>query len=339
MRGRRVERVPLLVGRALGVEPVSGSTQAALYGGLATTSTCRGRSKSCRSGSARSTFIGSTRTSGSSSPVGRGAPRALRPAGRPRPRPVRRLGHHARPVPRVGLRRGGVDVAGFNCLLMRAKTARYDLFRLETEVRDVLERGRLHPGRRRLRRRVVRARRSGAAPLLPLLVGDYEHADVFRVVLARAARSARLTTHFDLDFPRAPQREPYWCHKHRRQCAPVQEARSSSPLPPRHARADQGVPQVRARGPVADGRARRFERLEARRAFRRDRDVAAVSGAHRLPRAAPLCVRAPRSRRSARPRDRRRVRSARAGGRSRRTSTGWRASSEASLDRSSPMLP
>ena len=43
-------------------------------------------------------------------------------------------------------------------------------------------------------------------------------------MLARAARSARLTTHFDLDFPRAPQREPYWCHKHRRTCAPVQEA-------------------------------------------------------------------------------------------------------------------
>ena len=56
------------------------------------------------------------------------------------------------------------------------------------------------------------------------LIDDYEHADVLRVVLARAARSARLTTHFDLDFPRTPQREPYWCHKHRRTCAPVQEA-------------------------------------------------------------------------------------------------------------------
>jgi hypothetical protein len=57
------------------------------------------------------------------------------------------------------------------------------------------------------------------------LVGDYEHADVLRVVLARAARSARRTTHFDLDFPRTPQRTPYWCHKHRRECRPVGEAR------------------------------------------------------------------------------------------------------------------
>jgi hypothetical protein len=56
------------------------------------------------------------------------------------------------------------------------------------------------------------------------LADRYESRDVLRVVLARAARSARLTTHFDLDFPRAPQREPYWCHKHRRECRPVESA-------------------------------------------------------------------------------------------------------------------
>jgi hypothetical protein len=43
-------------------------------------------------------------------------------------------------------------------------------------------------------------------------------------VLGRAARSARRTRHFDLDFPREPQREEYWCHKHKRVCRPVGEA-------------------------------------------------------------------------------------------------------------------
>src|SRR5207249_207063 len=33
------------------------------------------------------------------------------------------------------------------------------------------------------------------------------------------------TTHFDLDFPRSPQRSEYWCHKHKRMCRPVGEAR------------------------------------------------------------------------------------------------------------------
>ena len=56
------------------------------------------------------------------------------------------------------------------------------------------------------------------------MIGEYEHGDVLRVVLARAARSARRTTHFDLEFPRAPQTEPYWCHKHRRICRPIERA-------------------------------------------------------------------------------------------------------------------
>ncbi len=47
---------------------------------------------------------------------------------------------------------------------------------------------------------------------------------MLRVILARAARSARLTTHFDLDFPQRPQRDPYWCYKHRRECRPVERA-------------------------------------------------------------------------------------------------------------------
>src|SRR5262249_56496948 len=54
------------------------------------------------------------------------------------------------------------------------------------------------------------------------LVEDYEHADVLRVVLTRAARSARRTTHFDLDLPSEPCRKPYWCYKHRRECRPVE---------------------------------------------------------------------------------------------------------------------
>ena len=55
-------------------------------------------------------------------------------------------------------------------------------------------------------------------------VDEYEHADVLRVVLARAARSARRTTHFDLDFPREPQVGEYWCHKHKKTCRPVERA-------------------------------------------------------------------------------------------------------------------
>jgi DNA methylase len=119
----------------------------------------------------------------------------------------------------------GVDIAAFNCLLMRVKTADYDLFRLESDVCGALDRRGRSRGRPRGYVREWFAP-TAAAELLHFrnILDDYAHADVLRVVLARAARSARLTSHFDLDFPRAPQREPYWCHKHRRTCAPVQEA-------------------------------------------------------------------------------------------------------------------
>ena len=119
----------------------------------------------------------------------------------------------------------GLDVAAFNALLAGVKTREYDLARLEAEVRDV---------RARLGKSGERAQGfvhewfapEAAAELLHFrsLVPEYEHADVLRVVLARAARSARLTTHFDLDFPREPQRGEYWCHKHRRTCRPVAAA-------------------------------------------------------------------------------------------------------------------
>jgi hypothetical protein len=119
----------------------------------------------------------------------------------------------------------GIDVAAFNGLLMRVKTSTYDEFLLENELRDAL-------GRRGLAavpengyvREWFSARAAAELMHFRSLVDGYEHADVLRVVLARAARSARLTTHFDLDFPRRPQRDPYWCHKHRRTCRPVAEA-------------------------------------------------------------------------------------------------------------------
>jgi hypothetical protein len=125
-----------------------------------------------------------------------------------------------------GLDATGVDVAAFNCLLMDIKTRAYNPFVLEQELRAAHER----VGEPTAARPSAYVRRwyapSAARELLGFrsLVDDYEHADVLRVVLARAARSARRTTHFDLDFPREPQLEPYWCHKHRRECRPVETA-------------------------------------------------------------------------------------------------------------------
>jgi hypothetical protein len=123
----------------------------------------------------------------------------------------------------------GVDIAAFNCLLMEVKTRRYNLFTLERELRDALRRLDASDGRASERPsayvKTWYAPRAAAELLFfRSLVEDYEHSDVLRVVLTRAARSARRTTHFDLDFPKEPQRGEYWCHKHRRTCRPVDRA-------------------------------------------------------------------------------------------------------------------
>lgn len=126
----------------------------------------------------------------------------------------------------------GADVAGFNVLLMRVKTRahnldalRRDLLWAHGEVEAFAPTGR-YPAEATTYVRDWFAP-AAAEELLHFrsLVEQVASADVLRVILARAARSARRTTHFDLEFPRAPQQGPYWCHKHRRECRPVAEAR------------------------------------------------------------------------------------------------------------------
>jgi hypothetical protein len=119
----------------------------------------------------------------------------------------------------------GVEVAAFNCLLADVKTRRYNLFVLERELRDAIARLDAFAGGEADAGPWFAPAAASELLFFRSLVADYEHADVLRVVLSRSARSARRTAHFDLDFPRSPRLEPYWCHKHRRICRPVGTAR------------------------------------------------------------------------------------------------------------------
>jgi hypothetical protein len=127
----------------------------------------------------------------------------------------------------------GCDISAFNCLVSRVKTYPYSLGALELGLRGALEQTRQTVD-------VVTIDdasdwlRSWYSPrsLTELLAYqcvasqslDDPGWDAAMVILSRAARSARRTTHFDLDFPRKPVRRPYWCHKHKRTCRPIDEA-------------------------------------------------------------------------------------------------------------------
>lgn len=124
----------------------------------------------------------------------------------------------------------GCDISAFNALLCRVKTGRYPFAALELALRGALEAASrdgapgAEPGEWARRWYAPRALSELLAYRAEVAALDRETREVGSIVLSRAARSARLTTHFDLDFPPAPVTGPYWCHKHRRICRPVGEA-------------------------------------------------------------------------------------------------------------------
>ncbi|MBR1369627.1 DNA methylase [Methanocalculus chunghsingensis] len=147
----------------------------------------------------------------------------------------------------LGMNAIGYDISAFNVLLARAKTAEYDSSLVKKEINEILELVQatigIDPGQQKLWMECTKGpylssnnneyleRWFAPQALRELLTyryyieaGDFEYKDLLKVILCRSARSARLTTHFDLDFPKKPVTEPYHCYKHRRICHPTQES-------------------------------------------------------------------------------------------------------------------
>ena len=213
-----------------------------------------------------------------------------------------------------GCRRGRLRHLGVQLPAQPGQDGAYPLGELELALRGALEaarraaagaaRGDARDGSSVVR--TARARRAPRLPRRPARLGRPAR-DVAPVILSRAARSARLTTHFDLDFPAAPGDEPVL----------VPQAQARVPAGARRRRSSCAATRTtrsrRIRAFAAVRTARRVEVLhdDARtvglpRAGRRGLHLAALPRPHRLPRAAPLRVRAARPRRPARGGDRRR---------------------------------
>lgn len=138
----------------------------------------------------------------------------------------------------LGIDSVGYDVSEFNCLMMRVKTAKYDIPLLEREVRVAIDRTKRLLNPSLFFEETPFVDTSGneylnawfhSKALRELLcfreqTRDLHYRDFFSLVLSRAGRSARRTTHYELDFPRRPVTAPYECHKHDRICKPTDSA-------------------------------------------------------------------------------------------------------------------
>jgi DNA modification methylase len=144
----------------------------------------------------------------------------------------------------LGIQSIGYDISAFNVLLMRAKTKHYDIRKVKKEILDILEKVRLETHREETQLALwekqadyqLKANDNSylstwfdPKALEELIhyrdrIEEYDDQEILKIILSRAARSSRLTTHFDLDFPKKPQLEPYWCYKHSRMCVPTQNA-------------------------------------------------------------------------------------------------------------------
>jgi len=138
----------------------------------------------------------------------------------------------------LGIDSIGTDISAFNVLLSKVKTDDYDVVKLEKEIREILNRLNTYKSKFSRDEKVNKlfstkndyvqkwfAPNTQKELLCYLrLIKDYAYQDLLKIVLSRSARSARLVTHYDLDFPKEPQTKPYQCYKHQRTCQPVEEA-------------------------------------------------------------------------------------------------------------------
>ena len=121
----------------------------------------------------------------------------------------------------------GCDISAFNCLLTRVKTAAYERDALLADAARLVDAGTKEPNPdpSPYLRAWFAPRRSRSCSRSARIEGT-AYPDLWRVVLSRAARSARLHGTSTSTSPASPC-GGVLCHKHRRTCRPVEDAASS----------------------------------------------------------------------------------------------------------------
>ena len=134
----------------------------------------------------------------------------------------------------------GIELSEFSFLIAKVKTQKYDIELLEKEILDILNKTKAFSRRIRLNQKSLfeewdfepteyfktwyHPRAIKEIYFYRSLIPNYEYQDVLKIILSRAARSARQIPHYDLARPKKPVKEKYWCIKHKRYCYPIDNA-------------------------------------------------------------------------------------------------------------------
>lgn len=134
----------------------------------------------------------------------------------------------------------GVELSEFSYLIAKVKTQKYDLALLEKEIKDILLKTRRYSALLQKNQSTLNSlpkfetsdyfkkwysdRAAQEIYFYKSLIPNYEYQDVLKIILSRAARSARQIPHYDLARPQKPIKQRYWCIKHKQYCEPINEA-------------------------------------------------------------------------------------------------------------------
>lgn len=132
----------------------------------------------------------------------------------------------------------GIDTSEFNTMLSNVKIKEYNISKLREEISDICVKteNRVLPklsSKSHRKKSLTQSTylktwyvQSALQTLLTYrrMIKNYKHQDVLKIILSRAARSSRLVPHFEVDFPKKPQTEDYFCYKHSRICHPTTNA-------------------------------------------------------------------------------------------------------------------
>ena len=134
----------------------------------------------------------------------------------------------------------GIELSEFSFLIAKVKTQKYNVEILEKEILDILDRTKVFSKIIRINQADLfenwnfepteyfktwyHPRAIKEIYFYRSLIPNYKYQDVLKIILSRAARSARQIPHYDLARPKKPVKEKYWCIKHKRYCYPVDNA-------------------------------------------------------------------------------------------------------------------